>query len=1429
MDDIKRVAIVNRGEAAMRVLRAVAEYDRETSAGIRTIALYTDPDAASWFVRDADEVHHLGPATAVDAEGKRRHVYLDRERLLAALAAVRADAVWVGWGFVAEDAEFAQRCEKAGITFIGPPSEVIRRLGNKVTAKELAEEASVPVGTWSGRPVEDAEDAAVLAADLGYPLLIKAASGGGGRGIRRAEREEDLAGALASARAEAELAFGDPTVFLERLVGDAHHVEVQVIGDAYGTVWAAGVRDCSLQRRNQKILEESATVSVPQPLRERMKADAVRLCQESGYRNAGTVEFLYDASSQAYQFMEVNTRLQVEHPVTELTTGLDLVKLQFHVARGGRLEGDPPPETGHAVEVRLNAEDPERGFAPAPGRLEFLRMPAGPGIRVDTGIAQGDVIAGEFDAMVAKLLAWGRNRAEALARLRRALLETVVIVHGGTTNKAFLLTLLDRPEVIEGRVDTGWLDRLTRSGQHVPPHHGSCLVAAAIEAYEADHAAERTRFLRSAARGRPELSDELGHQVELRFRGQTYPLIVHRIGPGRYRLDTGGGVVDAALERLNTYERRLELNGSRLKVIADVQGPTYQIELEGVPHRIERDDGGFVRSPAPAVVISFAVAEGDQVATGEPVALIESMKMETTVHAPFPGRVRRLLSAANAQVDAGAPLVQLEPLGVAREGDGAGRVRFDGAYRTAEDDGSVEQRCAALLRSLRSHLLGYDLDRMTDQRLTYELPAACAALRDDGTVLGLEREILGIYADLGQLSRRSPGLGDEEESATGASPREYLLTYLRSVDRAEEILPERFLNRLRRALQRYDVASLDRTPALEEALVWMYRAFLRLPRLTPAVAAILDRWLARGAELSAVVGDGLRDLLDRVVDAAEGRAPTVADLARQVRFRLVDQPLLERARQAQYAAMDAAMAAIEQHPARADREELVEQLVACPQPLRPLLLRHGLRVDAPDMREVALEVRIKRFYRIRDLSDIRFVQRDRHLLGVADYVHEGRMFHLVSAYARWEDCDGTLAATAGHVAGVERDRRVIVDLTLQHADRRIPIDVLERKVRLRVGAVPFDRDLHRVDATVTFAGREAQHRRTSHLTFRQRDGRLEEDPLYRNLHPMLAKRVGVWRLRNFAIERLPSAEDVYLFLGTGKDNPGDRRLFALAEVRDLIPVMDRDGRIAALPHLERMVMESFSAMREYLSRQPVGQRPARNRLILDVRPPSTVPPEQWRDLAHRLAPGSAGLDVEKVVVWGQVPDGGGGFEDAVLHVENVGERGVVVRREPPSDEPVATLNAYRQKVLKTERRGGVYPYELVTRLTPREGAAADFPPGEFAEHDLDEEGRLRPVDRPYGQNTANLVVGLITNRTAKVPEGLRRVIIIGDPSRSLGSLAEPECRRIIAALDLAEALLVPVEWFAVSSGARIAMDSGTENMDWIAAVLRRLIECTQAG
>jgi acetyl/propionyl-CoA carboxylase alpha subunit/acetyl-CoA carboxylase carboxyltransferase component len=1452
---IHRLAVVNRGEAAMRCLCAVAELNHESGEPIETVALYTEPDATSWFVREATEAVSLGAATFTDDDGNRQSSYLDLDRVMAALTQARADAVWVGWGFVAESADFAERCERAGITFIGPPSDVIRLLGDKVKAKQLAEKVGVPVVPWSGGPVHDAESATIAAGMLGYPVLIKASAGGGGRGIRLVETASGIAAAFASAQSEARHAFGDRTLFIERRLAAARHVEVQVIADAFGQVWAVGLRDCSIQRRNQKMIEESGCTLLDQAAEQALRDAAVRLCAAAGYRGAGTVEFLLDPVTKQFMFIEVNTRLQVEHPVTELTTGLDLVKLQLHVSRGEPLAGDPPPVRGYAIEARLNAEDPEHGFAPAPGRVSTLQLPAGTGIRVDTGVTEGDEIAPEFDSMIAKLIAWGRNRHEALSRLHRGLAQSIVVIDGGTTNKAFLLALTERPEVTEGGYDNQWLDRVT-AGDLLPAHHPVALLAAAIEAADADQAAVQANFYAAAARGRPELPDTIGHRIELRLGGNSYRLHVYCLGPGDYRVDTGHGLVDVNVRRPGRYERAITCDGHRYRVVADTQGPRLMIEVDGVLHTIHRDDGGLVRTMAPAFVVGVRVAPGDPVRAGDPLVVVESMKMETTITAPYAGTVRAVTAGPNTQVEAGAPVVQLQatdelegtstspPVDLASMASAAGGAGVDPAH-----DGRASRA------TLRAYLLGYDLDEATARTLSRRQESMLDTSEPaDPDLLREEQDLLELFADITELSRREP---DDPEDEHSRSDQEYFFTYLAFLDRERSGVPDHFVVQLRRALARYGVMSTDRTPELQQAMLRIYRSLGRLQTVAPAIMSVLDRWRRQCEWLSTAMTDERLEVLDRLIASARGRQQEVCELAAEVRFCYVDAPLIKHARDQMYKEMDGYLDELAAQPSGERQTELTARLVWCPQPMRAVL-RDRYRAANAAARARLLEVRARRFYRIRDLTSLRSQTFGRYLTCLTDYREGAEGFSdpyradraistgapaaaggadvcLISAYVPVEELPAFATQLRPYLRAVPKSRRIVVDVESWRPSPRIAGDAMAAEIAGLLAHADFGRPLYRFDITVTSesVGPEPaeEHLRTQHFSYAGSGAGFTEDPLYRNMHPMLGERLNLWRLSNFQLQRMPSAEDIYLFHAVAHENPKDERLIALAEVRDLTPARNSEGRVIGYPLLENQLAQSLADIRRALGGQPPKQRPRNNRVVLYVRPTWDIPPGIWRGLAHKLAPMAAGLGLEKVSVRIRTQDAATGeIRAVVLDIENVADRAVTVRVRPPAGRPIRPLTEYKQKLLRAQRIGAPYPYELIRMLTPPVGAEADLPSGEFIEHDLDGTGdRLIPVDRPYGHNEAGIVVGMITNYTTLIPEGMRRVIVAGDPTLGLGNLTEKECRRILAALDLAATMRVPLEWFALSSGARIAWDSGTENMDWIAAVLRRLVEFTQAG
>ena len=660
--DFKRIAIVNRAEPAVRLVRAVREFNRETGAAIETVALFAAPDRSAMFVREADAAVDLGEGPIVeDREGRRCVVYLDLDRIERGLLEAEADAVWAGWGFLSERPDFVERCDRLGLAFIGPSAAAMRIVGDKVSAKELARHLGIPLVPWGHGTADTLEKALSDARSLGFPIVLKATAGAGGRGIQRVDTEAQLARAFDRVRDESRRLFDRSSLLVERYLSGTRHVEVQVAADAHGTAWAIGTRDCSVQRRHQKVIEEAPAPGLSPELEAALREDALTFCRGAGYHNVGTVEFLVDPVSGQHYFMEMNPRQQVEHPVTEMTTGVDLVKLQLHLARGGRLEGAPPAAFAHAIEIRLNAEDPDAGFAPAPGTVTRLRVPPRAGLRLDVGVAEGDVVPPEYDSMFAKLVAGGRTRLEALDTLEAGLADTSVVIEGGVSNRAFVLGLLHQADLRAGPVTVDWLDRLAAEGRHVSRHHAdAAIVQAAIEACDAAFEAERNEFLATAARLRPVLRNEIGHTFDLRYRGHTYTTQVLRQGPLHYSVIVDGTRIDAIVDRVGPAERLLTFAGRRYRTQSVIQGLTHVIEIADTLHRVSRDEAGIIRALSPSVVVSVGVEPGDHVHAGDRLLVLEAMKMETPILAPAPGRIRDVWVLPNAQVGGGTALVRVD-------------------------------------------------------------------------------------------------------------------------------------------------------------------------------------------------------------------------------------------------------------------------------------------------------------------------------------------------------------------------------------------------------------------------------------------------------------------------------------------------------------------------------------------------------------------------------------------------------------------------------------------------------------------------------------------------------------------------------------------------------------------------------------------------
>ncbi|UWQ46545.1 ATP-binding protein [Leisingera aquaemixtae] len=652
MSSFDTILVANRGEIALRVMRTAR------AMGLKSIAVYTDADAASPHADFADISIRIGEGPAADS-------YLATGKLLAAAREAGAGAVHPGYGFLSEDAEFARACAAAGLVFIGPAPEAIALMGNKAAAKRRMMAAGVPCIPGYEGADQAADVLAAEAARIGFPVMIKAAAGGGGKGMRLVPQAADFGAALDLARSEALAAFGCGDVILERALLQPRHVEVQVFGDAHGTVVHLGERDCSIQRRHQKVVEEAPSPAVDAALRARIGAAAVRAAQAIGYQGAGTVEFLLDQNG-AFYFLEMNTRLQVEHPVTEMITGLDLVELQIRVARGdplGLAQNDVRLE-GHAIEARLYAEDAAQGFLPQAGRVDRWQPPCGDGVRADSGIVSGQQVPAFYDPLLAKLIAHGRTRADARQRLMAALQDCVLF--GPVCNRDFLLQVLAHPQFVQGDITTAFIASNFPDGLAAPVPASIWALGAALI-----HRAEQQRCAAAAGGVAAELlgwsnRGSLHSFVRLSCNGETQSLQVSE-EPGRLRVAGPGWQhrVTGEGEALRVDGRRADLRswrleGEKLQVATAAQIVTFTRQRAS-SGTASAGQAGQVVAPMHGVVRDICVAEGDRVAAGSRLAVMEAMKMQHEIRAAAPGAVAAVAVRAGAQVQAGQLLVEITP------------------------------------------------------------------------------------------------------------------------------------------------------------------------------------------------------------------------------------------------------------------------------------------------------------------------------------------------------------------------------------------------------------------------------------------------------------------------------------------------------------------------------------------------------------------------------------------------------------------------------------------------------------------------------------------------------------------------------------------------------------------------------------------------
>ena len=1441
--EILRLAIVNRGESALRCVRAVKSLRAAEGSDMRAIALYTPVD------RDAPFVRHADFAIALPAdEGQEVAAYLDHDRILRALREARADAVWPGWGFVAEDAGFVERLEDAGIRFLGPSPQAMRRLGDKISSKEIAEMTGVPVTPWSGKVVENEAQAATVAERLGFPLVVKASAGGGGRGIRVVERAEDLAEAFRSAASEAATAFGDDRLFIERKVTGGRHIEVQIAADLDGFALSLGCRDCSVQRRHQKVIEEAPPPGMDRQSIRELEDAAVRIAQEVAYSGVGTAEFL--VSSEGFQFLEMNPRLQVEHGITETVTGFDLVELQIRIARGESLSGLAPVERGAAIEARVCAEDPDAGFLPAPGRIARFDPALGPGVRIDTGVAAGSTVPAAFDSLIAKVIASGRNREEARARLACALLDFDLVIEGGATNKGFLLDVLDAGEYREGGIDTEWLDRFCADRGPEREYGVEALVVASILSYQNTRHAARLNFYADASNVSPSrVPPSRGQKIDLTHGAESYRVEVFAVGSWRYRVHCDGRVVEATLREEGAHTARLDLGGRTVRVLYDRTESGLRVEVEGRAHTFSSQAAGEVRAGTPAMVVDVQVEPGDEVQAGQRVGLLEAMKMEIGFDAPVSGIVKEVHARRGQQVAAGEVLLVIEPAADGSEtGAVARRLEFfrvpdrlaplfagdeNGASDLTAADAAPEAErrnaLAAAREEVRRVLLGYDTNEARAERLAsfLEAPLPDGLSAEFLSELSEIHRELEVFADVDSLFIRAPSASVGGE--LGPSNNARLRLFVRRLHAAGAGIDENFLDLVQKALSHYGIDSLEHSDALERAVLRLLSSQLEDGLRQHLVLAILSR-VGELTERGVHLGNerAFETALARIAGMRGLVSDAVADAAADAAYTIFERPRIERLAERTSKQLEEWLSAAESEP-HPPPEEVLLHLADAP---RPIFDRVGrwLSDDDPRRRAIATAAWLRRLYSPEvPAQETSPVNRD----GWHDRFDFSERGLVLAATCSPEEIQSRLERLLERATGSGARTARAIEIFVPVAD-----DDSHEKTLDGLAGLPAGEDAPRI--TITLVPPEGG---CVHHTLVATDGVLGEVNSLQGIHPETARRIDLERLDGFELERLPASENIYCFHGRSREVASDERVFVLADARSRSPDDDRDAALH-IPAFEHAFYEATRALRSILRARDPKRRLHWNRVALFVSPAILLDPEIAQRLARRLAPATRNLGLEKVVVRIQALN-----RDALEQppeaiefvISDITGSNMEIRTRAPHVAPLEPRSDYERRIVEARRRRLIYPYEIIRMLTGMGkgraptgvGPAAELPVGTFEEFDLDAESQepraVSVAGRPYGRNAAGVVLGIMTTPTTKVPEGMRRILVLSDPTLGMGSLAAPECDRIIAALNLAEERRLPVEWIPVSSGARIAMDSGTENLDATARVVRRIVQFTQDG
>lgn len=1367
----RNVAILAEGAQLWRCLQSLRAFNRDYQCQVRSLVFCDREADAQRFARNADVVVPWD-STAVPESWN----FLYEELKLH-----QVDMLWLDASYAEQRGPLSEICASLKITMLG--SQPLD--DNALTFKHKAAQLDIPLLPWQELSLNDPERAALQAENLGFPLKIIAAARHAEGETWRVARKEDWAEAFEKVVRLATRESICSDFYVEAFKTDGRLLAIPILRDAEGRVQALNAVEV-VEEAGRTYWEEMPASDISSELIQQLQSWSCQLMKAEGAAFCGSLRFLYEPETDKAWLLDTRPYLAEHEVLLEESLGIDIGKTRLFLAAGGTLSHnwDTPRSHFMALSLPIKARDPSINAL----RLNLFRPMLAAGVQMESWVREGDLI--QAGSSLGTLLCRGSHRAETRERVMDALKESKIVLEGGSLDKDPVLKRVKRAlgDIFELR----------------DPPKELFFVVAGLELYREHIETEQSTFYKNAARGRPSLRTESASFLHLTLGEQTVPLKIARLGPELYQLRIQGHALMLRYHKESAWERRLQfVNGPLLPVLVHADSESFSIEIEGVQETVGRPHMETVRAPGPGVIQSIRVKTGDRVHKGESLLTLEAMKMELAVTAPCDGLVQQVFVVTNTPALRGSALLQLQTSPSALPLSQADAAFQPWLQHASESIHGLEGLY------LKAVLLGYDVEldvlpselRSYQQHLaTLDIPDAQAAIYD----------LLRSFTTIKGLFRKHPHPLPEDELEHFAS-EDHVITYLRTLQKTAA-LPAKFLTDLEQALRLYIENAADED-AQRDALYWLYQSKCAETSQLQIVTVLLESLRTLPVPLGPSATQELRCLQD-LQHIAQNRFQNIYELCLHLKYSRFEKTLFERSKHQSLAQAEQLLTQLEREPHRRD---LWQALIDAPYSLGPMLMQRLAQGTATQKVQI-LGLLLSRYY----------------------YQHHTDAWHEARAAAVPSiACQLQIEHKPGVLTALYLDHRATENLRdhlLLLLEREAHGGLHYIEIFLAQGHSPaaIQAELQNTGwpenlGRVTLHGLSVDAETCEFLTLvRGEDGRLYESTFFKNFHPSFADRLQLERWRHFKLERLPSAPSIFLFRAVARQNPKDERLVAVAEVRDLQAIRDADGRVMSLPHLEHLVSDAFASIRSVQMDRP------RNRLhwnVIELRvwPVLDFGRQELYQIARSLARGSEHLGLEKLLWRGPVKDPATGqVHDRCLEFKKPSGMDLTIHDLAPSNHPVEALTEYQQKVVKLRQRSLIYPYELIRMFCPEDGAQSKYPEGHFQEYDL-VDGILEPVNRPWGQNRSNIVVGTIRHYTERYPEGMQRVVLLGDPSRGLGNLSEPECRRIITALDLAEASNAPLEWFAISSGAKIAMDSGTENMDWIAAALRKIIDFTQRG